>query len=202
MTMITNNRPVATMPTLEYALDSLAPNLSFEAMDYHYNKHLKAYVDNTNRLAEGTRFAGMKLEEVVLEAEGPLFNNAAQVWNHTFFFDSLAPNPKRVPTGQLMSLIEKYFGSLLQLHTEFNKSAMSLFGSGWMWLVQDAHNRLLLLSTHNAACPLSHEVNPLLTIDLWEHAYYIDYRNRRADAVAATWGAIDWKKVEERYRKQ
>ncbi len=200
MTMITNNRPVATMPTLEYALDALAPNLSFEAMDYHYNKHLKAYVDNTNRLAEGTRFAGMKLEEVVLEAEGPLFNNAAQVWNHTFFFDSLAPNPKRVPTGQLMSLIEKYFGSLLQLHTEFNKSAMSLFGSGWMWLVQDAHNRLLLLSTHNAACPLSHEVNPLLTIDLWEHAYYIDYRNRRADYLSAVWEKVDWHKVEQRLK--
>lgn len=198
--MITSNKPVATMPPLGYALDALAPNISAETMDYHYNKHLKNYVDTTNRLAEGTRFAGCSLEEVIVSAEGQLLGNASQVWNHIFYFEALAHNPKRVPTGRLMSMIEKHFGSLKELHSEANKSAMALFGSGWLWLVQDAQNRLLLLTTHNGGCMLDKEVNPLLTIDLWEHAYYIDYRNRRADYLNAVWEKVDWSKVEGRLR--
>lgn len=191
---------VARMPHLAYELGSLAPRLSLEAMDYHYNKHLKAYVDQTNRLVQGTRFEGHSLEEIVKQAEGPLFNNAAQAWNHTFFFDTLSPTPKKAPTDRLKALIDHYFGSVVQFVTDFNKTAMALFGSGWVWLAQDSHDRLMLLSTHNADTPLREELNPLLVVDVWEHAYYIDYRNRRADYLNSVWELIDWAIVEKRLR--
>ena len=196
----TTTAAVARMAHLGYELGSLAPHLSHEAMDYHYNKHLKAYVDQTNRLVQGTRFEGHTLEEIVKEAEGPLFNNAAQAWNHTFFFDTLSPTPKKAPTDRLKALIDHYFGSVGQFVTDFNKTSMALFGSGWVWLAQDSHDRLMLLSTHNAQTPLREELNPLLVVDVWEHAYYIDYRNRRADYLNSVWELIDWAIVEKRLR--
>jgi Fe-Mn family superoxide dismutase len=198
--MSTNNKTVATMPHLAYRLDALSPHLSLETMDYHYNKHLKGYVDQTNNLVQNTRFENCSLVEIVKNAEGPLFNNAAQVWNHTFFFEGLSPTPKKAPTDRLKALIDYYFGSFHQFVVDFNKTAMALFGSGWVWLAQDSHDRLMLLSTHNAATPLSDELNPLLVVDVWEHAYYIDYRNRRADYLNSVWEVIDWHTVESRLR--
>lgn len=188
------------MPKLAYPLDAMSPRISLEAMDYHYNKHLKGYVDATNNLVQNTRFEHSSLEEIVKHAEGPLFNNAAQVWNHTLFFNTLSPTPQKAPTNRLKALIDYYFGSFHQFVVDFNKSAMALFGSGWVWLAQDSHDRLMLLSTHNAATPLRDELNPLLVVDIWEHAYYIDYRNRRADYLANIWELIDWSTVEKRLR--
>ena len=196
--MNTTDKVVAHLPHLPYELGALAPRVSHEAMDYHYNKHLKGYVDQTNRLVQNTRFEENTLEEIIHEAEGPLFNNAAQVWNHTFFFETLSPTPKKAPTDRLKALIDHYFGSLGLFITDFNKSAMALFGSGWVWLAQDSHDRLMLLSTHNAATPLRESLNPLLTIDVWEHAYYIDYQNRRAEHVKKLWDIVDWEMVESR----
>ena len=196
--MSTDNKIVATMPHLPYSLDALSPHLSLETMDYHYHKHLQGYVNQTNNLVQKTRFENSSLVDIVKGAEGPLFNNAAQVWNHTFFFEGLSPDPKKAPTDRLKSLIDYYFGSFHQFVVDFNKSATALFGSGWVWLAQDSHDRLMLLSTHNAATPLREELNPLLVVDVWEHAYYIDYRNRRADYLNSIWEVIDWYTVEKR----
>lgn len=188
---------VHEMPKLPYAMDALTPSMSKETLEYHYGKHLQAYVDNLNRLIPATVYETMSLDDIVLQADGAVFNNAAQAWNHTFFFESLTPTAKAVP-GELEKLLVENFGSLEAFKEQFVKAAASLFGSGWVWLVKDGQNRLSVVSESNAGNPMKKGLKPLLVIDVWEHAYYIDYRNRRADYINAFWKLVDWDKVSER----
>ncbi len=189
------------MPTLPYQLGDLAPQISQESMDFHYNKHLKAYVDNLNSLIGGSKYEGASLEDIIRYADGPIFNNGAQVWNHTFLFTTLSPNPKTVPTGILGEAVNRDFESFKKMKERFFEAAAKLFGSGWVWLVKDSNRHLLILPTTNAANPLTEGYTPLMCVDVWEHAYYIDHRNRRADGVEAMWRKTDWRIVEERFRK-
>lgn len=187
---------------LPYAYDALAPQVSEETLRFHHDKHYVGYVTKLNELILDTPYADQSLEDIVLSADGPIFNNAAQAWNHEFFFDQLAPKPQAKPTGALLEAINKSFGSLEELKAQMNKAAAGLFGSGWVWLVEDKSGRLAIVSEQNAGNPLRHGMRPLMCFDVWEHAYYIDYRNRRADAVAALWDRIDWKIVGERYDRR
>ena len=182
------------MPKLPYAADALAPVMSKETIDYHYGKHLQTYVDNLNRLIENTPYDGMSLEEIVKSSDGATFNNAAQAWNHTFFFDMLTPCKKEIPAN-LFDVLTRDFGSVETFKDQFSKAAISLFGSGWVWLAADKHGHLSIDAMGNAGNPLIKNLKPVMTIDVWEHAYYIDYRNRRADFVKAFWGLVDWDKV-------
>ena len=185
---------------LPYGYDALEPALSAETMRYHHDKHLAGYVDKVNELIAGTRYEPMALEDIVRSSEGTLYNNAAQVWNHNFYFESLSPTPQPAPAGALAGAVDSTFGSFAAMKEALAKACTGLFGSGWVWLVADRNGRLEIMSEPNAGNPLRHDGKcPLLAIDVWEHAYYIDYRNRRADSVAALWNVIDWKKVGERY---
>ena len=191
-----------TLPQLPYKTEALAPKMSAETFEYHYGKHLQTYIDNLNKLIEGTPYAEMPLDEIVRKADGGVFNNAAQMWNHEFFFDELSPKAQTRPTGALLKAIDENFGSFDQLKAQMEKAAAGLFGSGWVWLAEDKSGKLAIVSEQNAGNPLRYGMKPLMCFDVWEHAYYIDYRNRRADAVAALWDRIDWKVVEERYAKK
>ena len=182
---------------LPYARDALAPHISAETLDFHYGKHHQAYVNNLNGLIAGTEFATASLEEIVCRSNGPLFNNAAQVWNHTFYWESLAPSGGS-PTGRLAEALTATFGSLDEFRAAFNKVAMGTFGSGWAWLVQKPDGRLAIVSTSNAATPLTGEDRPLLTCDVWEHAYYVDYRNARQAYLDAFWKVVNWAAVASR----
>lgn len=186
---------------LPYAYDALAPAISEETLRYHHDKHYAGYVAKLNELIAGTPYADKSLVEIVQTSDGSIFNNAAQAWNHEFYFDQFAAEPQSQPTGRLLDAINRSFGSFDAMKAEVAKAAASLFGSGWVWLVEDSSGKLSILSTRNAGTPIRHGMRPLLCFDVWEHAYYIDFRNRRADAVAATWSVIDWKKIEHRYRK-
>lgn len=186
---------------LPYAYDALAPQVSEETLRYHHDKHYAGYVAKLNELVAGTPYAGLTLEELVMKSDGATYNNAAQAWNHEFFFDELSPNPQPAPTGALLKAIERDFGSLDALKTQMEKSAVGLFGAGWCWLAADKAGKLSIVNTPNAGNPLTQGLRPLLCFDVWEHAYYIDYRNRRADAVAALWKRIDWRVVDARYGK-
>lgn len=177
------------LPALPYAQDALAPVVSAETLSFHYGKHHKAYVDNLNKLVAGTDLAEAALEKVVAAVAGKadkagVFNNAAQVWNHTFFWNSMKPNGGGAPAGAVAKAIDASFGSAENFRKEFANVAMTQFGSGWAWLVADK-GALRVMKTANADTPLTMGVTPLLTIDVWEHAYYLDYQNRRADFVAA-----------------
>ena len=183
------------LPALPYAKDALAPHISAETLEYHYGKHHQAYVTNLNNLIKGTAFEGKSLEEIVRTSEGGVFNNAAQVWNHTFYWNCLAPNAGGEPEGELAAAIAKSFGSFADFKAKFTDAAAKNFGAGWTWLVKNADGSLAIVSTSNAGTPLTTDAKPLLTVDVWEHAYYIDYRNRRADFVEAFWGLVDWRKV-------
>ncbi len=185
------------MPQLPYAPEALAPVISAETLDFHYGKHLQTYVDNLNKLIAGTVYEGMKLEEIVCKADGGIFNNAAQAWNHAFYFAALSPHPK-TPSPKLSAMIVQSFGSEAAFKEQFFNAATTLFGAGWTWLVADKDGRLSIVNEGNAGCPLRNGLCPLLTIDVWEHAYYIDYRNRRADYLKAIWEIIDWEVVERR----
>jgi Fe-Mn family superoxide dismutase len=187
------------MTKLPYPKDALAPHLSAETVEYHYGKHLQAYVNNLNNLIKGTEYITMSLEEIICSAEGGVFNNAAQVWNHTLYFTSFSPNPRTLPEGRLAEAIVRDFGSYEEFKAEFGKQAMALFGSGWTWLAADTQGHLSIVNKSNGGNPLTEGLTPLMVIDVWEHAYYIDYRNRRADSVEAFWKILDWKIVEERY---
>lgn len=187
---------------LPYAYDALAPAISEETMRYHHDKHYTGYVNKLNELILDTPFAQMPLEDIVMQADGALFNNAAQTWNHEFFFDQLSPTAQNEPSGALMDAIREQFGAFDHFKAEFDKACTALFGSGWVWLAEDKSGRLAIVSEQNAGNPLRRGLKPLMTVDVWEHAYYIDYRNRRADAVAAIWPIIDWKVVEQRYEKK
>lgn len=185
-----------TLPPLPYAPDALAPHISAETIDYHYGKHHQAYVTNLNNLVKGTEHEGKSLEEIIKTSSGGLFNNAAQVWNHTFYWNCLKPAGGGEPTGKLADAINAAFGSFAQFKEKFTQTAMTTFGSGWAWLVQKPDGSLALSSTSNAACPLTGADTPLLTCDVWEHAYYVDYRNARAKYVEAFWALVNWEFVQ------
>jgi len=180
------------LPPLPYARDALAPHISAETLDFHYGKHHQTYVTNLNKLIEGTEFEGMKLEEIVKKSSGGIFNNAAQVWNHTFYWNSMGPNRGGEPEGKLADLINKGCGGFAKFKEEFGKIAVGTFGSGWAWLVQRPDGALGIVSTSNAATPITGSDRPLLTCDVWEHAYYIDYRNARPKYVEAYWNLVNW----------
>ncbi|MFN6884761.1 Fe-Mn family superoxide dismutase, partial [Proteus mirabilis] len=167
------------LPKLPYALDALEPHISKETLEYHYGKHHQTYVTNLNNLVKGTDLENKSLEELIKTTEGGIFNNAAQVWNHTFYWNCLAPNAGGAPTGKIAEAINKAFGSFEEFKKQFNDAAAKNFGSGWTWLVKKADGSLAIVNTSNAATPVSGEDKPLLTVDVWEHAYYIDYRNAR-----------------------
>jgi Fe-Mn family superoxide dismutase len=180
------------LPALPWARDALAPHISAETIDYHYGKHHQTYVTNLNNLIKGTEFENLDLVAIVKKAQGGMFNNAAQVWNHTFYWNSLAPKGGSEPTGKLADAIKKGFGGFAQFKEEFSKAAVGTFGSGWAWLVQRADGGLGIVSTSNAATPITGTDRPLLTCDVWEHAYYIDYRNARPKYVEAFWNLANW----------
>ncbi len=167
------------LPTLPYAQDALAPHISAETLEYHYGKHHKTYVDNLNKLVDGTDNASRSLEEIIMSSEAGLFNNSAQVWNHTFFWNCLTPNGGGAPTGELADRINSSFGSYEDFKAQITEAGLTQFGSGWAWLVEDGSG-LAIMKTPNADLPMKHSAKALFTIDVWEHAYYIDYRNARA----------------------
>ena len=187
------------LPSLPYAPDALKPIISEETLEYHYGKHHQAYVNNLNKLLPGSAFSESSLEEIIRQSDGGIFNNAAQVWNHTFYFTSFSPGGKREPEGSLKKEIDNSFGSYAEFRDEFSKAAATLFGSGWAWLVIDKNGRLRIMQESNAGNPLRNGHKPMLTWDVWEHAYYIDYRNRRPDYINAFWDVLDWDIVEKRF---
>ena len=180
------------LPALPYEKNALEPFISAETIDYHYGKHHQTYVTNLNNLIAGTEFENLSLEDIVRKSSGGIFNNAAQVWNHTFYWNGMKPNGGGKPTGALAEAIDKAFGSFDTFKDEFSKCAVTTFGSGWAWLVKNADGSLALVSTSNAGCPLTAGQKPLLTIDVWEHAYYIVYRNARPKYVEDFFGVVNW----------
>ncbi len=180
------------LPKLPYALDALQPIISKETLEYHYGKHHQAYVTNLNNLIKDTEFAELSLENIIMKSSGGIFNNAAQVWNHTFYWNCMTPNSSGAPQGKLAEAINKAFGSFEEFKKRFSQTAITTFGSGWGWLVKNANNELELLSTGNADLPMKHGKKALLTCDVWEHAYYIDYRNMRPSYVEKFWELVNW----------
>jgi Fe-Mn family superoxide dismutase len=187
------------LPELPYALDALEPTISKETLEYHYGKHHNTYVTNLNKLIKGTDFEHADLEDVIARAEGGLFNNAAQIWNHTFYWNCLSPAGGGEPNGALADAINNSFGSFDEFKEKMSTSAATNFGSGWTWLVKNSDGGIAIVNTSNAGCPLTHGQTPLLTIDVWEHAYYIDFRNARPKYIEAIWGLINWDFVAKNY---
>lgn len=181
-----------TLPDLPYSMEALEPHISRETLEYHYGKHHNAYVTNLNGMIEGTEFADASLEDIVHRASGPMFNNAAQVWNHTFYWHCMSPSGGGRPDGDLAAAIDKSFGSFDNFKNDFSDKAAKLFGSGWAWLVKQPDGSLAIAQTSNAETPLTGDDTPLLTCDVWEHAYYIDYRNARPKYVEAFWNLVNW----------
>jgi superoxide dismutase, Fe-Mn family len=180
------------LPDLPYALDGLQPHISKETLEFHYGKHHQTYVTNLNNLIKGTEFENMSLEDIIKKSSGGMFNNAAQVWNHTFYWHGLKPNGGGQPSGALADAINKKFGSFDEFKKQFTQTCITTFGSGWGWLVKNADGSVELMSTSNAQSPMTSGKTALLTCDVWEHAYYVDYRNRRPDYVAAFWNLVNW----------
>jgi len=187
------------LPSLPYAKNALAPHISEETLEFHHGKHHKTYVDNLNNLVPGTEFDGQSLEDIIKGSSGGIFNNAAQVWNHTFYWHCLSPNGGGEPTGELADAINDTFGSFDNFKEEFTKTSVTTFGSGWGWLVKNTEGQLELASTVGAGNPMTDGKTPLLTCDVWEHAYYIDYRNARPAYLKAFWELINWDYVAEQY---
>ena len=187
------------LPPLPYDKSALAPFISAETLEFHHGKHHQAYVTNLNNLIPGTLFENLDLKEIVLKSDGAIFNNAAQVWNHTFYWNCMRPQGGGQPTGELLEAIHQAFGSFEAFKEAFSKCAVTTFGSGWAWLVKKADGSLALVSTSNAACPLTEGHTPLLTCDVWEHAYYIDYRNLRAKYVEGFWNLVNWEQVSKNF---
>ncbi len=181
-----------TLPELPYSKDALAPIISPETIEYHYGKHHNAYVTNLNNLIKGTEFENMSLEDIIKKSQGGIFNNAAQVFNHTFYWNCLKPKGGGEPTGKAADAITKTFGSFATFKEKFTAAAQTQFGSGWAWLVQNSDGTLAIEQTANAGCPLTKNQTPLLTCDVWEHAYYIDYRNARPTYIEAFWKLVNW----------
>ncbi len=184
---------------LPYAEDDLEPHVSKETLDFHHGKHHQAYVTKLNDFIPGTKFENATLEIIVKESEGGIYNNGAQVWNHTFYFSQFAKNPSNEPSGKLADAIQENFGSFQEFKEAFNRPAVSLFGSGWVWLVRKHDNSLSIIPESNAGNPMRLSLKPILTLDVWEHAYYLDYQNRRADYIEAFWKIVDWKIIEKRF---
>lgn len=189
-----------TLPELPYPENALEPVISAQTISFHYGKHHKAYVDNLNKLAAGTRYEQASLEEIILHSEGGIFNNGAQVWNHTFYWNCLKPGGSEIPET-LLNALHRDFGSLESFKEEFTKAAATLFGSGWAWLAEDKDGKLIILQESNAGNPLKKGLKPLLTCDVWEHAYYIDKQNRRPDYIAEFWNIINWEFVSSQRTK-
>lgn len=190
------------LPALPFAKDALEPHISAETLDYHHGKHHNTYVVKLNGLIPGTEFEGKTLEEIIKTSTGGVFNNAAQIWNHTFYWNCLAPNAGGQPTGAVATAIDTAFGSFEEFKAQFTDSAINNFGSSWTWLVKNADGSLAIVNTSNAGTPLTEDgVTPLLTVDLWEHAYYIDFRNVRPDYMGAFWSLVNWSFVEENLAK-
>ena len=187
------------LPVLPYELDALEPLISKRTLEFHYGIHHQTYVTNLNNLVNETRYENADLETIIKEAEGPLFNNASQVWNHTFYFTGLIKNGKASSQGIFAETIDKSFGSQASFKDTFVKAAAGLFGSGWVWLVKNQNGLLEIINESNAGNPLRRGLKPLLTCDVWEHGYYLDYQNRRADYVNAFWSIINWDVIEKRY---
>ncbi|MEX5747387.1 superoxide dismutase [Fe] [Massilia sp. X63] len=180
------------LPALPYAKEALQPHISAETLEYHYGKHHQTYVTNLNNMIKGTEYENMSLEEIIQKSQGGVFNNSAQVWNHTFFWNCMSPNGGGAPTGKVADAINAKWGSFDKFKEEFNKSALGNFGSGWTWLVQKTDGSVDIVNTSNAGTPLTTSDKPLLTADVWEHAYYIDYRNARAKFLDAFWNVANW----------
>lgn len=180
------------LPELEYALDALAPHISKETLEFHHGKHHQTYITNLNNLIPGTEFESMSLEDIIMNSSAGIFNNAAQVWNHSFYWKCLSPNGGGEPTGALADAINAKFGSFEAFKEQFSQTAITTFGSGWGWLVKDADGNLELVSTSNAGTPMTEGKTALLTCDVWEHAYYVDQRNARPAYVAAFWNLVNW----------
>jgi Fe-Mn family superoxide dismutase len=187
------------LPQLPYKINSLEPCISGKTFKYHYGKHHQAYITKLNNLISGTKFGNKDLEDLIKITDGIIFNNAAQVWNHTFYFYGLKPGNSHIPKGLFMDVIIENFGSVKFIKESFIKSAESLFGSGWIWLVCDPSGSMRIISENNAGNPLRRGLIPLLACDVWEHAYYLDYQNRRSDYIEAFWKRINWGLIEKRY---
>lgn len=185
------------LPELPYALDALAPVMSADTLNYHYGKHLQTYLDNVNRMIEGTPFAEMKLKDMITKAQGALYNNAAQAFNHIIFFKQLTPTPTTISPLLTQALVAR-FGSVDAFKSEFSNAATTLFGSGWVWLALDANNVLQIVPEPNAGNPITRNMRPLMCIDVWEHAYYLDYQNRRGDYIKNFWNLVNWDYIEKR----
>ena len=188
-----------TQPKLPYTPDALAPVISQNTIEYHYGKHEKTYIDNLNSLIEGSEYQDMSLEDIIVKSDGKIFNNASQAWNHIFYFFQFAPDGLKEPGGELRKKIEEQFGSLDEFKKKFEEAGATLFGSGWVWLSTDRNGKLFITQGSNASNPLTQGLQPLLTFDVWEHAYYLDYQNRRADYLHKLWDIVDWSVIEMRY---
>ncbi len=189
-----------TLPPLPYSNDALAPMISPETIEFHYGKHHKSYVDKLNTLIPGTEFEKSSLEDIVKKSSGAIFNNAAQIWNHTFYWNGLTPNAKAEPTGDLAQAIIRTFGSFAQFKEKFTNAAVGQFGSGWAWLVKDKNGNLAVESTSNAENPMTRGLTPLMTCDVWEHAYYIDFRNSRPNYMETYWKLVNWDFVAKNFK--
>lgn len=188
-----------TKPALPYPEDALEPSISAQTVHYHYGKHEQAYIDNLNRLIKDSEFEDMQLEDVIRQSHGTLFNNASQAWNHIFYFFSFSPDGGGEPKGKLREAIDRDFGSLEKFKEAFVDAGVSIFGSGWVWLSRDNDGKLFITQAKNAENPLTDGLTPLLTFDVWEHAYYLDYQNLRKKALESLWQIVDWDIVEDRY---
>lgn len=188
------------LSSLPYKVDALTPVIGEETVKLHYGKHFQGYINNLNKLIVGTPFENSSLEEIVVYATGPIFNNAAQALNHDIYFNTFSPDARQNPSGELLAAINKKWGSFDNFKKEFETAANGLFGAGWAWLAQTPQGELVILTESNAGNPLTRGYTPLLGVDVWEHAYYLDYQNRRADHVGGVWTIIDWAKVEPRYQ--
>ena len=200
MTTTTVSQKFSLAP-LPYYKQSLEPYISEQTLMFHHDKHLAGYVAKLNELIEGTEYAYMNLEEIVCKSDGAIFNNAAQTWNHQFYFDQFSSSPLREPSGAFAEAIRSKYGNLKGLKEQMTKAALALFGSGWVWLAEDKNGKLYILPTKDADNPICHNLNPLMCIDVWEHAYYLDYKNRRADFVKEYMKLIDWNKALSRMSK-
>ena len=201
MSQTTDTKTKFTLAPLPYGYDSLAPEISEETLRYHHDKHAAGYVAKLNDLVTGTPYESMSLPEIIIKSEGAIYNNAAQTWNHEFYFGALSPDARHMPEGALGEAIDRQFGSFERFKEQMTAAATGLFGSGYAWLVEDKDGQLSILTTPDAENPMCRGYRPLLCIDVWEHAYYLDYHNLRADAVKAIWNRIDWKTVGERYKR-
>ncbi|MCM2321837.1 MAG: superoxide dismutase [Oligoflexia bacterium] len=192
---------IHSLPTLPFAMNALAPAISAETLEYHYGKHHRTYVDNLNKAVQGTEFENLSLDDIVRRSSGKIFNNGAQAWNHAFYWNCLSPQGGREPEGRLLKAIDESFGSFKDFRDRFSEAAVNLFGSGWVWLSMDRQGKIHVRPASNAGNPLTDGEQPLLTCDVWEHAYYIDYRNARAKYVESFWRLVNWEFAQSRFER-